>query len=83
MRDQPPLMQLAYSVEQAAAVLNLGSDKVRTMVKSGRLHSLRDGGRIVVPLWAIEKLLSTPEDYRHNVTPIPHVEAASWQAGSA
>jgi len=43
-----------YSVEETAEITTLGLTKVRELIRTGQLHALRVGRRIVVPIHAID-----------------------------
>jgi len=45
------------SVTEAASTLGIGRNLAYTMVKEGKIPSLRLGGRIVVPVAALERFL--------------------------
>ena len=60
---QPPAAKVenvprAYTVEQVAAILRVSKSTVYKCVETGQLPSLRLRRRIVIPVEAIEALLS-------------------------
>jgi len=57
LRTLPPLQRRAYSVPEVARMLGVGDTAVRNAIARGELRVVRVGGRIVVPLTAIAKLL--------------------------
>lgn len=57
LRTLPPLQRRAYSVPEVARILGVGDTAVRNAIARGELRVVRVGGRIVVPLTAMAKLL--------------------------
>jgi excisionase family DNA binding protein len=50
--------KLAYEVKEIYnGVLPLGRTKVYELIKKGELKSIKVGGKILVPAWAIEEFL--------------------------
>ncbi len=49
--------RLAVSVSQAARLLSLGRTRTWTLVRSGRLRTVRVGRRVLVPLKELERFL--------------------------
>lgn len=50
----------AASVDEAARRLGVHPNTVRRRIKDGTLAHVRFGGRVLVPLWALERLLGPP-----------------------
>ncbi len=48
----------AYSVEQTGKVLGIGRNAAYEAVRRGDITSIKIGGRIVVPIAAVEKMLA-------------------------
>lgn len=57
LRTLPPLQRRAYSVAEVARMLGVGHTAVRNAIARGDLRVVRVGGRVVIPLTAIAKLL--------------------------
>ena len=53
----PPLQRCSYTVKQTAGILGLSSQSVRNAIEREELRCVRVGGRVIVPLTAIAKLL--------------------------
>jgi excisionase family DNA binding protein len=50
--------KLAYEVKEIYnGVLPLGRTKVYELIKKGELKSIKVGGKILVPAWAVEEFL--------------------------
>ena len=54
----PNIDRRAYTLSEAAQALCLGTNTVRGLIKSGRLHAVMAGARIIVPAAAIERFLA-------------------------
>lgn len=57
LRALPPLQRRAYTVNETADILGLGRGAVRNAIARGELRAVRVGGRLIIPLSAIAKLL--------------------------
>ena len=53
----PPLQRRSYTIKEAAGILGLSTPSVRNAIERGELRCVRVGGRVIVPLTAIAKLL--------------------------
>ena len=60
--------RLTVTVDQAARMLGISRGLAYQMVHDGKLPSLQFGRRLVVPRWAIERMLQGP----HEATGSPH-----------
>ena len=58
---RPERRQLAVSVAEAAKMLGIGRTMAYRCVRSGELPSVTLGGRILVPLSALERLVDSWE----------------------
>lgn len=54
----PGVERRAFTLSEAAQVLNLGTNSLRTLIRSGRLHAIRVGTRLIVPVAAVERFLA-------------------------
>ena len=52
-----PIPKLAYTVEEAAAALNLGRSLTFTLINEGRLHAVRLGRKIIIPVTELQAFL--------------------------
>lgn len=50
-----------FTVEQAGKVLGIGRGLAYELVRTGEIPSIRLGGRIVVPIDALEAMLRKPD----------------------
>lgn len=60
----------AYSIQQAADMLNLHYCSVRKLVVKGKLFAKylhNDYGKSIIPLWAIKEYLKSKENSNHNI----------------
>ena len=57
LRTLPPLQRRAYTVNETADILGLGRSAVRNAIARGELRAVRIGGRVIIPLSAVAKLL--------------------------
>lgn len=62
LRRQPPPERIAWTVEEIAGRIPLGTTKVAELVASGRLPSLKLDGRRMVREEALQALLKSLED---------------------
>lgn len=56
--DLKKLTPLAYSIKQACEVSSLGRTSIYSLIKTGRLRSIRVGGRTVIPASSLHALVS-------------------------
>lgn len=56
------LRPLAYTRDEAAAVLRLSKDKVDAAIRRGDLKAKRDGRAVVIPAKALEQYLEALPD---------------------
>lgn len=68
LRTLPPLQRRAYSVSEVARMLGVGDTAVRNAIARGELRVVRVGGRIVLPLTAIAKLLGDELNFQFDGT---------------
>ena len=54
--------RLTVTVDQAARMLGISRGLAYQMVHDGKLPSLRFGKRLVVPKWAIQRLLQEAQE---------------------
>ncbi len=54
--------RLTVSVTEAAAILGIGRATAYGCVRTGQIPSIRLGGRIVVPIIALERLIGVDTD---------------------
>jgi excisionase family DNA binding protein len=67
-----------YSAPQAARVLGVSRETVVQMVRTKRLPSIDTGTRnLVIPRWAVDRLVAPPETVTITISPADTVEAAS------
>lgn len=52
--------KLTITVEQAAYILGISRGLAYQMAREGKIPTIRFGKRLVVPRWAIERLLDEP-----------------------
>ena len=55
MKNQHPVARIAYSVREVAQMLGVSAHLVYEEVRTHRIASVRIGGRIVIPHWAVEQ----------------------------
>jgi excisionase family DNA binding protein len=48
------------TVQEAASILGVGRNKAYEAVRSGEIPAIRIGKRLLVPIVALERLLTTP-----------------------
>jgi excisionase family DNA binding protein len=53
--------RLTITVEQAGRILGISRGLAYQMAREGRIPTIRFGKRLVVPKWAIERLLQEPQ----------------------
>ncbi len=49
--------KLAYTLEECAGALGKSERQVRTLIASGHIPAVKDGGGWVIPVWAAEQWL--------------------------
>jgi len=54
--------RLTVTVEQAGLMLGISRGLAYQMAREGRIPTIRFGKRLVVPKWAIERLLQEPQE---------------------
>ncbi len=52
------IIKRVLNIEEAAATLGLCPNKIRQMLRSGELKSVRAGDRWLIPTWAIDDFLN-------------------------
>ena len=52
-----PIPKLAYTVEEAAEALNLGRSLTFALINEGRLHTVRLGRKIIIPVTELQAFL--------------------------
>ena len=55
---EPGTAPLTYTIPQAADALGVGINTLRSLVADGRLHSLKLGARVIIPISAVDRLLN-------------------------
>lgn len=60
LKDEPEVM----TVMEAAKILRLGKNKTYDLVKSGRLSSIKVGGRIIIPKMCIVAFLTDSNKFQ-------------------
>lgn len=74
---------MTYSATQAARVLGVSHQVVTRMVREGRLPSIDTGARrVVIPRWAVDRLVQPPTTVTVDIPPSLEVEAAAAEASS-
>ncbi len=58
---RPTMQKRTYSVEEAAKILGIGRSAAYQAVRTGEIPAIRIGKRLLVPVQALEQLLSTPK----------------------
>jgi len=53
------MQKRTYSVEEAAKILGIGRSAAYQAVRTGEIPAIRIGKRLLVPVQALEQLLST------------------------
>ena len=56
---RPTMQKRTYSVEEAATILGIGRSAAYQAVRTGEIPAIRIGRRLLVPVQALEQLLST------------------------
>ena len=54
--------RLAYTVKEAAAALGVSEWMVREEINRKRIHSVKMGARLLIPLWALQERLGMPPE---------------------
>lgn len=62
LKDEPEVM----TVIEAAKILRLGKNKIYDLVNSGRLSSIKVGGRIIIPKMCIVAFLIDSNNFQNN-----------------
>ena len=62
LKDEPEVM----TVIEAAKILRLGKNKTYDLVNSGRLSSIKVGGRIIIPKMCIVAFLTDSNNFQNN-----------------
>ena len=62
LKNEPEVM----TVIEAAKVLRLGKNKTYDLINSGRLSSIKVGGKIIVPKMCIVSFLMDTKNYQFN-----------------
>ena len=62
LKDEPEVM----TVMEAAKILRFGKNKTYDLVKSGRLSSIKVGGRIIIPKMCIVAFLTDSNNFQNN-----------------
>lgn len=62
LKNEPEVM----TVLEAAQVLRLGKNKTYDLINSGRLSSIRVGGKTIVPKMCIVSFLTDTKNYQFN-----------------
>lgn len=62
LKDEPEVM----TVMEAAKILRLGKNKTYDLVNSGRLASIKVGGRIIIPKMCIVAFLTDSNNFQNN-----------------
>ena len=60
LKDEPEVM----TVMEAAKILRLGKNKTYDLVNSGRLSSIKVGGRIIIPKMCIVAFLTDSNNFQ-------------------
>ena len=60
LKDEPEVM----TVMEASKILRLGKNKTYDLVKSGRLSSIKVGGRIIIPKMCIVAFLTDSNNFQ-------------------
>ena len=72
--------RLAYSVKEAALALGVSEWKVREAIYQKQLFAVNLGRRLVIPRWALDRLLSEPDSLPdENAENSGMAEACDWQ----
>ena len=58
--------KLAYSVKEAAEALSISATTLKEEIYQGRITAVKFGRRTVIPRWALEERLLTPEGHSHD-----------------
>ena len=62
LKDEPEVM----TVMEAAKILRLGKNKTYDLVNSGRLSSIKVGGRIIIQKMCIVAFLTDSNNFQNN-----------------
>lgn len=62
LKNEPEVM----TVLEAAKVLRLGKNKTYDLINSGRLSSIKVGGKTIVPKMCIVSFLTDTKNYQFN-----------------
>lgn len=57
MRDKPEVVAVVYRVEEAAQALRLSRSIIYELIRSGRLRTVKQGSRRLVPVAALQEYL--------------------------
>ena len=62
LKDEPEVM----TVMEAAKILRLGKNKTYDLINSGRLSSIKVGGRIIIPKMCVVAFLTDLNNFQNN-----------------
>lgn len=69
--------RLTYSVKEAADALGVSEWTVREEIRTGRIESVRLGSRILIPRFALERLVNMPERATNDAANMNDIEATT------
>jgi excisionase family DNA binding protein len=55
---QPGIDRRAYTIPEAAQACNLGTNTLRNMIAEGRIHAVKAGSRVIIPIASVEAFLA-------------------------
>ena len=62
MNTEMPIERVAFSVREVANMFGVSEWLVREDIRAHRLPSVRMGGRILIPRWAVQRALGAVAD---------------------
>ena len=56
------MKKLTVTIEEAATALGIGRNSAYAAARTGAIHTIKVGKRLLVPIASLQKMLNAPED---------------------